>query len=122
MDVLIVEDEAHVRMAHALILERAGFMVHSVENGLEAIAALQVHPYRAVICDVRMPFLEGRRFYDELKKEYPQLKERVVFVTAWASDPDIREFAERERCPLLGKPVDMDELIRTVRRVAEQTK
>ena len=67
-----------------------------------------------------LPFLEGNRFYDELAHEYPEMAERVVFVTGALSDEEIRPMVERTGRPLLRKPVGAAELLRVVRMVFEQ--
>ena len=120
MDVLIVDDDESVRHAFSRALERAGFMVTAVDNGLAAFAELQEHTYRAIVCDVHMPFLEGRGFYDELMHEHPALIRRVVFATGWAEHDEVGLFLERSGRPVLHKPVDLARLVDVVRRVADQ--
>lgn len=118
MDILIVDDDDGVRRAFSRALEHAGYMVRTVANGLAALAEVQQGSFRAIICDVHMPFLPGQSFYDELLKDYPQMAERVVFATGWAEDDEVGPFLERTGRPVLRKPVDIKELIATVRAVA----
>ena len=120
MDVLIVDDDEAVRHAFSRALERAGFMVAAVENGLAAYAELQQRRYQAIVCDVHMPFLEGRTFYDELSRDYPALARRVVFATGWADHDEVGPFLERSGQPVLRKPVDFKDLVTIVQRVADQ--
>ena len=120
MDVLIVDDDEAVRHAFSRALERAGFMVAAVENGLAAFAELQQRHYQAIVCDVHMPFLEGRTFYDELSRDYPALARRVVFATGWADHDEVGPFLERSGQPVLRKPVDFKDLVTIVQRVADQ--
>jgi two-component system NtrC family sensor kinase len=115
MDVLIVDDDADVRKSHAKALESAGFMVTAVENGLAAFVEVQETAYRAIICDIRMPFLEGRNFFEELRHLYPEMAKRVVFVTGLASDDSVRRFLGKTGQPVLQKPVEIEELVDTVR-------
>ncbi len=119
MDILIVDDDEDVRRTFSRALERAGYMVTAVDNGLAAFAKLQRHHCRAIVCDVHMPFLEGRSFYDELLQDYPQMAERVVFATGWTEHDEVGLFLERTGRPVLRKPVDLQLLVETVRRVAE---
>jgi CheY-like chemotaxis protein len=118
MDVLVVDDDPTVRDLFKRALERAGFMVNTADNGLAAIAELQQQSYQAIICDVAMPFLEGRRFYDELKAANPKQAERVIFVTGALSDPNIQMYLEDSRRPFLGKPVPIAKLVAAVQDVA----
>jgi CheY-like chemotaxis protein len=118
MDVLIVDDDPEVRDFFKRVLERAGFMVRTADNGLAAFAELQRQAYGAIICDIAMPFLEGRRFYDELKDAHPDQAARVIFVTGQVNDPDVQAFLEDSGQPFLGKPVSVATLVAAVRGVA----
>jgi CheY-like chemotaxis protein len=120
VDVLIVDDDDAVRHAFSRALERAGFMVTAVDNGLAAVAELHEQDYRAIVCDIHMPFLEGRSFYDELTREFPALARRVVFATGWVEHDEVGPFLKRSGRPVLSKPVDLAELAEVVRRVADQ--
>jgi len=119
MDVLIVDDEDHIRKGFQRALERAGFMVHTVDNGLAALAQLQDHEYRAIVCDVGMPFLKGNNLFSEMKAMFPDAARRVLFVTGWADRDDIKAFLEQSGQPFLAKPVDFTTLVAAVRRVVE---
>lgn len=119
MDVLIVDDDEAVRVAYAKVLEHAGFMVNAVDNGLAALAELQRHKFGAILCDHRMPVLEGRRFYDELVNELPAMARRVIFVTG-VDDPQLRAYLARTRQPVLRKPVEQSHLVHAVREMVER--
>jgi DNA-binding response OmpR family regulator len=120
MDILIVDDDEAVRKAFRRALERAGYMVNDVDNGLAAFAELQQQPYRAIVCDVDMPFLEGRNFYDELLRELPAMATRVVFATGWSEQDEVGTFLKQTGRPVLKKPVDIKELVATVRAVTDR--
>ncbi|MFQ6046457.1 MAG: response regulator [Gemmatimonadales bacterium] len=117
MDVLVVDDDADVRRTFKKALERAGFAVVAVESGLQAVAELRERHFRAIVSDIQMEFLEGRRFFDELVSEYPEMVPRVVFATGFADDEGISQFLRNAGRPVLRKPVDMKELVAVVRRV-----
>lgn len=121
MDILIVDDDEDVRRMFSRALERAGYMVTAMENGLAAFAELQQHQYRAIVCDVHMPFLEGRSFYDEIVREYPAMGQRVIFATGWADQDEVGDFLKRTGRPVLRKPVELKELVATVRRLTDRT-
>ena len=121
MDILIVDDDDDVRRTFSKALERAGYVVRSVANGLAALAEIQQHEYRVIVCDVHMPFLPGESFYDELLKDYPHMAERVVFATGWMEHDEVGPFVARSGRPVLHKPVDLKQLTETVRAVAEQS-
>lgn len=118
MDVLLVDDDPGVRQAVGKALGRSGFQVTAVDNGLAALAAIQTRSFGVVVTDIRMDFLDGMRLYDELEAEYPELKERVVFVSAWSEDPEVDAFVHRTGRPLLRKPFELADLVELVRNTA----
>ncbi len=117
MDVLIVEDAPEVRSAYGKVLERAGYMVKAVDNGLAALAELQQGSYSVILLDIFMPFLEGKGFFRQLEADFPDLAKKVVFVTGMAGDSDTRDFLEQTGQPVLKKPVDANQLVEAVRRM-----
>ena len=98
-DVLVVEDDDAVRSSFVKVLEHAGFRVTSAENGqaaLDALADLD-HSCRAIVCDLHMPVLTGMGFMRKLRTEFPHLIDRVLFVTAYDRDSDLRRFLGSHR-------------------------
>ncbi len=117
MDVLIVDDSIEVRTAYGQLLEHAGYMVKTVDNGLAAFAELQEGRYAVILLDILMPFLEGKSFFRQLETDFPKMTKRVIFVTGMAGDEDTREFLERTGQPFLQKPVEADQLVSAVRKM-----
>ena len=120
MDVLVVEDDADVRGAIVKTLAAAGFTVTEAENGLAGLQQAGRRGFDAIVCDLRLPYLPGGGFYEELTRRDPEMAQRVVFVSAIAHDPAVREFLEETGRPYLQKPYEIEELIEVVRRVAAQ--
>jgi DNA-binding response OmpR family regulator len=118
MDVLVVEDDADARAAMAKALTASGFTVTEADNGLVGLQHVSQRRFDAIVCDLRLPYLPGGAFYEELAGRDPALADRVIFVSAIAHDPAVRDFLERTGRPYLQKPYELDELIATVRRVA----
>ncbi len=118
MDVLIVEDTPEVRNAYGRVLERAGYMVKAVDNGLAALAELQQGSYSVILLDILMPFLEGKSFFRQLEADFPDMAAKVLFVTGMAGDSDTRAFLEQTGQPFLRKPVDAQELVEAVRQMS----
>jgi DNA-binding response OmpR family regulator len=61
--VLIVEDEPALAAAVADALTDAGFLVERAGDGEEALARMRERSYDLVICDLKMPRLDGMSFY-----------------------------------------------------------
>jgi two-component system NtrC family sensor kinase len=120
VDVLIVEDQAPVRSVMCDILEKAGYSFQAVENGLAALAAVRQARYRAIICDVGMPLVDGVRFHEILESRDPDLAKRVLFVSAVAGGPEVRELLTRTGRPLLQKPFEIRALVRAIAQMVDR--
>jgi CheY-like chemotaxis protein len=118
MEVLLVDDDPALRQAVGRALGLAGFEVTAVDNGLAALAAIQTRSFAVVVTDIRMDFLDGIHLYRELEAEFPELQERVVFVSAWTGDPDVDAFVRGTGRPVLRKPFELVELLELVRTTA----
>ncbi len=120
MDVLVVDDDGATRNMLAKMLERAGYVVTSVDNGLAAFAELQQRSFRAIVCDIQMPFLEGKGLFAEIQEIFPAMAKRVVFVSGFADEPETKRFLQDTGQPYLSKPVRASDLVEAVARMAEE--
>ena len=59
--ILVIDDEPSLVRALARLLQRDGYVVATARNGRHALAALQAQRYDVILCDLRMPELEGAR-------------------------------------------------------------
>jgi CheY-like chemotaxis protein len=82
-----------------------------------ALEMLARQPYDLIISDTKMPRLDGETFYAELQRRFPQLRDRIIFLTGDVLSADKREFLERTGAPALAKPCDLNEIRRTVHRL-----
>ncbi len=117
-EVLIVDDDPAVRRILRKVFARAGFGVTPPADGLAALDALRTRVFGAVVCDVRMGSLDGVQLYGEIAAEYPELRERVFFISAAAHDPAVAARIESTGRPLFGKPLDLGALVHRVRDTA----
>ena len=120
-DVLIVDDDRLTCETFESVLRGAGYAVRVAENAMEAILELHLRPVHVIVCDVRMPYVGGTDFYQQLTQELPALAERVVFVTG-AMDRDTRSRLDDTGRPVLSNPVDHTELVRLVGTVAHRAR
>jgi two-component system NtrC family sensor kinase len=118
LGVLLVDDNHEVREGLARVLRSSGYSVATAENGLEALAALEENRYRAVICDIMMPVMDGIRLYQLIQARHPDVTQRVLFVSAWFDDPEVQSFLTRTGRPVLQKPFDISDFLKAVGEVA----
>ncbi len=111
--ILVVDDEANMRLGLAEVLERGGYSVTAVDNGTAALNALSEQPYALVISDMRMPGMTGAQLLAAVQEKTPGLP--MVMMTAygtvedavWAMKAGAREF--------LTKPFSPQDLLHLVR-------
>jgi signal transduction histidine kinase/BarA-like signal transduction histidine kinase len=115
--VLVVEDEPALAAAVADALTDAGFVVDRAGDGEEALAAVRERSYDLVICDLKMPRLDGRAFYRAIAATAPTLAARLIFVTGDVVGTETERFLEESGCPWLAKPFRLGDLLRAARDV-----
>ncbi|NOK21705.1 response regulator, partial [Corallococcus carmarthensis] len=103
--VLVVDDEPAVGRVLQRLLR--GHDVEVATSGRQALERMSRAPgFDAVLCDVMMPDLAGRDVYEAVRREYPGLERRFVFVSGGAFTAGARDFLEHIPNPLLEKPFD----------------
>jgi signal transduction histidine kinase/CheY-like chemotaxis protein len=117
--VLVVEDEAALGAAVAEALGDAGFSVDRASDGVEALERLRDRPYDLIVCDLKMPRLDGTAFYRELAAIDPAMARRILFVTGDVAGTDAERFLEEARCRWLAKPFRLKDLLRVSREMLE---
>jgi PAS domain S-box-containing protein len=115
--ILVVDDEVEVAAVLVELLEQDGHRVDVAGDGAEALGRLAAEPYDAVLCDSKMPVLDGVRLYLEVERQFPHLRRRFVFVTGDALNTEKARWFEDQGLPHLTKPFDPDAVRRAVARV-----
>jgi PAS domain S-box-containing protein len=114
--VLLVEDEHALAAAVADALGEAGLKVDHAGDGQEALARLrETQDYDLVICDLKMPRVDGMTLYRAIAAAAPELARRVIFVTGDVAGTDAERFLEESGCRWLAKPFRLADLLRAVR-------
>jgi PAS domain S-box-containing protein len=85
----------------------------------EALAQLQAQPYDLILCDLRMPELDGPGFYRELGESYPDLLRRVIFLTGDTLSPEARTFLDKMGVSRLSKPFRAAEVRQVVQHALQ---
>jgi signal transduction histidine kinase/CheY-like chemotaxis protein len=114
---LVVEDEAPLAAAVAEALSDAGFAVDRARDGLEALDRVRKKPYDLIVCDLKMPRLDGTQFYRELERINPAMARKIVFVTGDVAGTDAERFLEETQCQWLAKPFRLKDLLRVAREL-----
>jgi len=113
--ILVVEDEAKLASAVVDALRDAGYIVEHAPDGEAALSKIEGEAFDVVICDLKMPRMDGMAFYRRLSAAAPGLSRRVVFVTGDVAGTDAEAFLEESGCRWLAKPFRLGDLLRAIR-------
>ncbi|MFW5739629.1 MAG: response regulator, partial [Myxococcota bacterium] len=118
--VLIAEDDPVVRRMAVRLLEKNGYEVLEASNGEEALRVAHRHDgvIHALLTDVVMPRMGARELIDEIKKERPDI--RIMLMSGYADDMRLRETADEQKIPFLGKPFTELVLVYKIRNLLDR--
>ena len=113
---LVVDDDAGVLDAVAALIRALGYRVTAVQSGREALALIATgRTFDAVLTDVYMPEMTGRELADRLAERLDQVP--ILYMSANLSDAELRARVEAGTAHFLAKPLDFDEVGKTLRDV-----
>ncbi len=116
--ILVVEDETPLASAVVEALEDAGYTVEHAADGEDALARIQARRHDLIVCDLKMPRLDGKAFYRKLADASPRLRRRVIFVTGDVAGTDAEQFLKESGCRWLAKPFRLGDLVAAVKDCA----
>ena len=115
--VLVVEDEPTVAQLIRDVLCEEGHKVEAVLDSQEGLTRLARSRYDLIICDLRMPRLDGPAFYDALVRTQSPARDRILFITGDTLGPHTVEFLKSRQLPFLAKPFLVEELKLAANRI-----
>jgi DNA-binding NtrC family response regulator len=116
--VLLVDDEVEFLEPMAARLRRRQIACATAQNSQEALETLGREGFDCAVVDVKMPGMDGLDLLRRMRRDYPGVA--VVLLTGHASVELGVQGLELGAFEYLMKPVDLDELLDTVRRSAQQ--
>lgn len=117
--ILLVEDSDALRAAARRILELAGYRVIEAADGTAALALMEepANQVDLLVTDIVMPGLSGPELVAECRRLNPGL--RVLFMSGYTDDTVGRHGVRDATIPLLQKPFEREDLLRTVRQLLD---
>jgi len=118
-NVLVIDDEVGVRESLSLILSMEGYQVESAESGLYAVKLIDDGKnYDFIICDIRMPGMDGIQFLKEIKNR--DLGSILIMISAYGTVETSIEAIKCGADDYINKPINPDELILRMRMAEEK--
>jgi two-component system, NtrC family, response regulator AtoC len=115
LEILLVDDEPELRGTLKDSLAEAGYNVSTASDGAEGLDHLLRRVFDIVICDVRLPRVDGLTLLRRLRKDAPDTD--VILMTAYGDVSDAVAALKEGAYDYLTKPFDLDELLVQVRRI-----
>ncbi|MGH9680541.1 MAG: hybrid sensor histidine kinase/response regulator, partial [Candidatus Acidiferrales bacterium] len=114
--ILVVEDEPTVAQLIADVMTEEGHQVDTLLDSREALARLEEQAYSLVICDLKMPHIDGPSIYRALVRHGNPAQHRILFVTGDTMSSRSLEFLKSSGLQYLAKPFLVEELNEAVRQ------
>ena len=116
--VLIVDDDANMRLGLAEVLERQGFSTTAVESAEAGLEALSHGSYALLVSDMRMPGMDGAELLRTVRDRHPALP--VVMITAYGTVQDAVAAMKAGAREFLTKPFSPQDLLHVVRSILRE--
>jgi DNA-binding NtrC family response regulator len=117
---LIVEDEPDMAFNYEQILHGSGMKCLISTEPREVTRLVSLEKPDVILCDLRMPELDGMKLLEKIKTEWPELP--VIIVTGYATIDVAVEAMRKGASDFLAKPFPPDELLLKVQRVFDYSK
>jgi two-component system response regulator AtoC len=118
MRILVVDDEPGLRHTISLILREDGHDVETSPDGASALATLAASDAAVIVCDVRMPGMDGLTFLDRYRAAAGRAL--VVMMSAYGDDDAAVEAIRRGAYDYISKPFRADQLQLVIRKAIER--
>jgi DNA-binding NtrC family response regulator len=118
--ILVVDDEETIRRTVSMVLKHAGYTVDTAENGKQAIEMSEVNFYNLALIDIRLPGMEGTELLTALKETTPRMVK--IILTGYPALENAVRAINKGVDGYLIKPVNTDELLRTIKEFLEKQK
>ncbi|MBI4248843.1 MAG: response regulator, partial [Elusimicrobia bacterium] len=106
LKVLVVDDEQVVQTVLRRVLSQMNARIEDALDGHAAVDKLERNDYDAIICDVNMPGIDGRKLYQWVQENKPHLLSRWIFITGSVTEQTQQFLIDTGR-PIIKKPFDI---------------
>lgn len=116
--VLVIDDEENMRHMLSLLLEKEGYSVTTAEHGGAALERLEDSPFDLILCDLRMPVMDGMSFLDACQDR--GVDATIIMMSAYGTIDTALEAMKRGAYDYIPKPFKPDEVLLTLRKAEER--
>jgi CheY-like chemotaxis protein len=116
-NILVVDDDDHIRELVQRILEKAGYDVRCAVNGLEALMQIDERRPDLVISDIMMPELDGLGLATGLRHHPETQNLPIIFITASDNPQHFTDSIKLKAKHFVNKPFSNDKLLAKVEQI-----
>lgn len=119
-DILIIDDERAIRKTLAEILGFEGYKIEEASDGEEGLKKFSEKHYDAVLCDIKMPKLDGIEFLDKAKAINNDVP--IIMISGHGNIETAVDAVKKGAFDYISKPPDLNRLLITLRNATDRTK
>jgi two-component system response regulator AtoC len=116
--ILVVDDEESFRHMLSVILIKEGYEVETASNGNEGLRKAVASPFDQILCDIRMPQMDGLAFLQEIRKT--GVEATIIVMSAYGTVDIAIEAMKLGAYDYISKPFKPDEIILILRKAEER--
>ena len=116
--VLIIDDEENMLHMLKTILSKEGYEIEIARDGREGLIKVVSSKFDMVLCDLRMPEMDGMEFLDGLNEK--QMDQTIIMMSAYGTVDSALEAMKRGAYDYISKPFKPDEIILTLKKAEER--
>jgi two-component system response regulator AtoC len=116
--ILLIDDEENFRHMLSVILKKRGYDVEAASNGMDGLKKVDTGSYDTVLCDIRMPQMDGLEFLKEAQKT--GCESTIIMMSAYGTLDTAIEAMKLGAYDYISKPFKPDEIILTLKKAEER--
>jgi two-component system response regulator AtoC len=116
--VLVIDDEENLRHYLQMVLGEAGYQVATASDGAEGLEKMQRQAWDIILCDIRMPRMDGMAFLKEAKTR--GMDGTIIMMSAYGTVDSAVEAMKIGAYDYVSKPFNADEIILTIKKAEER--
>ena len=116
--ILVIDDEINMRHMLKFMLEKEDYSVSCAEDGLKALKLMEQEAFDYILCDIRMPNMDGMAFLMKAKEKYSE--KTYIMMSAYGTVDTALEAIKRGAYDYISKPFKTDEVLLTLKKAEER--
>lgn len=116
--VLVIDDERAIRSTLTEILSFEGYTVEEASDGAEGLKKIMANTYDCVICDIKMPKMDGIEVLEKVMAEKPETQ--IIIISGHGNIETAVEAVKKGAFDYISKPPDLNRLLITLRNAMEK--